>query len=64
VPAGYRLITTTYTYYVDLSKAAAEALKRRGEGKRTEIITEKEYNEKYAGIPMQDLRPFQNFRKD
>jgi hypothetical protein len=53
--SGYRLITTTYTYYRTFDEAKEEALKRRGEGKRTEIITEEEYNRTYSGKPMQDF---------
>jgi hypothetical protein len=53
---GYRLITTTYTAYPinRFAEAKAEALKRRGEGKRTEIITEEEYQRNHQK-PMQDL---------
>ena len=53
---GFRLITTTYTYFADLDEAKQEALRRRGEGKRTEIITEQHYNENYSQYhkPMQD----------
>ena len=54
---GYRLITTTYTYYPPTAreKAIEQAKQRRGEGKRTEVITETEYAQKYMGQPMQDL---------
>lgn len=53
---GYRLITTTYTAYPIncLATAKAEALRLRGEGKRTEIITEEEYRISHTK-PMQDL---------
>lgn len=51
---GYRLITTTYTYIPTLHEAKRLALKGRGEGKRTEIITEDDYQQNYMK-PMQDL---------
>lgn len=51
---GYRLITTTYTYITTLHEAKRLALKGRGEGKRTEIITEDDYCQHYMK-PMQDL---------
>lgn len=40
---GYRLIITNYVYIHDLEEAKKLALKGRGEGRRTEIITEEEY---------------------
>lgn len=56
---GYRLITTTYTYYPANKRANAleDAKKGRGEGKRTEVITESEYGRKHVR-PMQDLTKF------
>lgn len=51
---GYRLITTTYEYFQSKEVAKEQALRRRGQGKRTEIITEREYHEKHMR-PMQDL---------
>lgn len=44
---GYRLITTTYTYIPTLEEAKSKALRGRGEGKRTEIITEDDYRQNY-----------------
>ena len=53
---GYRLITTTYEYFPNFDKVLAEARRRRGQGKRTEIISEQEYAERAHELgPMQDL---------
>lgn len=56
---GFRVITTTYKYFLSREEAKAEALKGRGEGKKTEIITEDEYQrDPGRHIPMQDLSKF------
>lgn len=56
IRSGYRVITTTYTFYLYKEDAKAAALKGRGEGKRTEIITEDEYSERLPSLgSMQDL---------
>ena len=56
---GYRLITTTYRFFPDKDSAKKEALAERGEGKRTEIITEKQYQENPTyHEQMQDLSQY------
>jgi hypothetical protein len=56
---GYRVIITTYRFIPDKKSAKELALKERGQGKRTEIITEREYQESsMSREPMQDLSQY------
>lgn len=57
---GYRLITTTYTYYQTLEDAKEAAVMGRMAGKRTEIIPEAIYRLKYMDKRMQDLTKLEN----
>jgi hypothetical protein len=64
VPQGYRVITTSVIFIVDVDEAIKFALKGRSEGKRTEIVTEEEFPRHCASpMPMQDLTEFLRFSK-